>query len=162
VRKSIAHFAGIRVFEEPLIAVWGFTALIDLALLAIAIEATIAGRGRADLDDLVFALWVALALMISPLAWERDILLLVPVYLFGLIAAWQGFQTHEPSRKIAMIAGSTMLAICIASGLIKAIPRPGFSLLLAAYLGAALIFYARLRAELPRGEDSRSTAAGYR
>ena len=150
VRKNIAHFAGIRVFEEPLVAVWGFTALIDLALLAIAIEATVIARGRADLDDLVFALWVALAFMMSPLAWERDILLLVPAFLFGLIAAWQGFQHREPARKIALIAGSAMIAVCIATSLIKGLPHPEFMQLLTAYLGAALILHARTRPELPR------------
>jgi hypothetical protein len=152
VRKSVAHFAGTRIAAEPLFAVWGFTALIDLALLAIAAAATITSRGRADLDGLLFGLWIALALLMSPLAWEVDTLLLLPAYLFGLLAAWQGFQPREGARHVALLAGSAILVICIMTSLIKALPHPGFPVLLAAYLGAALIFRARMRSDSPRGE----------
>lgn len=152
VRKSVAQFAGTASAAEPLFVVWGLTALIDLALLAIAAAATIIGRGRVDLDGLLFGLWVALALLMSPLAWSQDTLLLIPAYLFGLLAAWHGFQIREPTGNIALIAGSAMLALCVVSGLIKAVPHPGLPLLLAAYFGAALILRARMRSELPRSE----------
>ena len=154
VRKSLAHVAGIKILDEPLLAVWGFTILIDLALLAIVVEATITSRERPELDDLLFGLWVALALLMSPLAWEWDALLLIPAYLFALLAAWQGYQPREPARNIALIAGSAILALCIISALIKALPHPGFPLLLAVYLGAALIFRARMRPELPNSQRS--------
>lgn len=147
VRNSIAHVGGIRVSEEPFLAVWGFTALIDLALMAIAAWATITSGGRADLDGLVFGLWVALALLMSPIAWEYDTMLLLPVYLFGLLAAWQGHQPHETASNIPLIAGSATLVLCIAGSLIKALPHPGFPLMLAAYLGAALIFRTRIRVQ---------------
>jgi hypothetical protein len=147
VRKSAAHFAGAASAGEPLFAVWAFTALIDLALLALAAAATIASRGRDDLDGLLFGLWVALALLLSPLAWSQDTLLLIPAYLFGMLAAWDGFQAREKAGNIALIAGGAILAACIVAGLIKAVPHPGFPLVLAAYLGAALIFLARMRSE---------------
>ncbi len=153
VRKSGAYFTGIRIAAEPLLAVWGFTVLIDLALLAIAVTATIKGRERADLDGLLFGLWVALAILMSPLAWERDTLLLLPAYLFGLLAAWDGFHPQQAAWQLELIAGATILAICILTALIKAAPHPGFLVLLAAYLGAALIFRARLRSESPRAES---------
>ena len=152
VRTSVAHFSGTRINAEPLFAVWGLTALIDLVLIAIAAAATITGRGRADLEDLAFGLWVALAVLMSPLAWRQDFLLLLPACLFGLIAAWQSFQLREPTRNLALIAGSAMLAYCIVSALIKAVPGPGFPMLLATYLGAALIFWARMRSESPPTE----------
>jgi hypothetical protein len=152
VRSSVAYFAGSTIATEPLLAVWGVTALIDLALLAIAVAATITGRGRADLDGLLFGMWIALALLMSPLAWEQDMLLLIPCYLFGLLAAWQGFELREAGGNIALIAGSAMLAMCIVSALIKAVPHPGFPMLLAAYLGAALILRARMRLESGGGE----------
>ena len=76
----------------------GIAALIDLALLAIAAAATITSRERADLDGLVFGMWVALALLMSPLAWIEETLLLLPLFLFGLIAAWQGYQSREPAE----------------------------------------------------------------
>ncbi len=95
----------------------------------------------------MFGLWVALALLMSPLAWEQDTLLLLPLYLFGLLAARHSFQARESGRNMALISGSAMLAACIVTGLIKAVPHPGFPVLLAAYLGAALIFRGRMRAE---------------
>ena len=150
VRKCVAHFAGTTIAAAPLFAVFAITALIDLALLAIAAAATITGRERADLDGLIFGLWVALALLMSPLAWIPETLLLLPAYLFGMLAAWDGFQPREAARQIALIAGAAMLAACIATALIKAVPHPGFPVLLAAYLGAALIFRARMRSDLPR------------
>jgi hypothetical protein len=45
-----------------------------------------------------------------------------------------------------------MLAICVASSLIKAVPHPGFPVLLGAYVAAALIFRARMPSESPRDE----------
>ncbi len=131
------------------------TALIDLALLAIAAAATITSRERADLDGLIFGLWVALALLMSPLAWIPETLLLLPAYLFGMLAAWDGFRPREAARQIALIAGAAMLAACIATALIKAVPHPGFPVLLAAYLSAALIFRARMQSDSPRDETGR-------
>jgi hypothetical protein len=152
VRKSVAHSAVTRTAAERLFAVWGFTALIDLVLLAIAVAASITGRGRADLDGLLFGLWVAFALLMSPLAWEQDILFLLPAYVFGLLAAGDGFHPLEPAHRVALITGSAMLAICVASSLIKAVPHPGFPVLLGAYVAAALIFRARMPSESPRDE----------
>ena len=156
VRKAVAHFAG---GAQPVIAVWGFTALIDLALIAIAAAATVTSHGRADLDGLVFGLWVALALLMSPLAWIAETLLLVPLYFFGLIAVWQGFQSSEPAgnfgENIGLIAGAATLVICIVTELIKAVPHPGFPMLLAAYLGAAIILRTRLRSDSLRNEAAK-------
>jgi len=155
VRKIVAHFAGTTIAAEPLFAVMAITAFIDLALLAIAAAATITSRKRADLDGLVFGLWVALALLMSPLAWIPETLLLLPVYLFGMLAAWDGFRRREATRQISLIAGSVILAACIVTALIKAVPHPGFPVLLAAYLGAALIFRARMKTDSPRDETRR-------
>jgi hypothetical protein len=151
-RTSAAYFTGTRINVEPLFAVWGLTALIDILLIAIAAAATIAAQGRADLDDLAFGLWVALAVLMSPLAWKQDFILLLPACLFGLIAAWDRFEPREPTRNIGLIAGSAMLAFLIVSALIKAVPGPSFPMLLAVYLGAALIFRERTRSESPLDE----------
>jgi hypothetical protein len=147
VRKCAAHFAGTTIAAAPFFAVLTFTALFDLALLSIAAAATIKIRGRTDLDGLLFGLWVALALLMSPLAWIPETLLLLPAYLFGTLAAWNGFQQRDASRQVGLLAGSVILAACIATALIKAIPHPGFPMLLAAYLAAALIFRARVQSQ---------------
>jgi len=104
-------------------------------------------------------LWVALALLMSPLAWIAETLLLVPLYFFGLIAVWQGFQSSEPAgnfgENIGLIAGAATLVICIVTELIKAVPHPGFPMLLAAYLGAAIILRTRLRSDSLRNEAAK-------
>jgi hypothetical protein len=151
VRKAVAHFAG---GAQPAVAVWGITALIDLALLAIAAAATITSHGRADLDGLVFGLWVALALLMSPLAWIDETLLLLPLFLFGLLAAWQGFQSRESAGNTRLIAGAATLVICIVTELIKAVPHPGFPMLLASYLAAALILRTRTQSDLARTQGA--------
>ena len=144
VRKSVAHLAGTTIAAAPLSAVIAITALIDLALLAVAAAATMVSRGRADLDGLLFGMWIALALLMSPLAWIHETLLLLPVYLYGTLAAWSGFQRREATRQILLIAGSVILAGCIATALIKALPHPEFAMLLGSYIGAALIIRARV------------------
>ncbi|HEV2170174.1 MAG TPA: glycosyltransferase family 87 protein [Candidatus Binatus sp.] len=145
VRKVVAHLTGTTVLAAPFFTVVAVTALVDLGLLAIAAAASIAGRGRDDLDGLLFGLWVALALLMSPLAWITETLLLLPAYLFGTLAAWHGFRVQGTTGRIALIAGGTILIACIATALIKAVPHPGFPVLLAAYLSGALIFWTRLR-----------------
>ncbi len=144
VRKIVAHFAGTTIAAAPLSSVIAITALVDLALLAVAAAATTISRGRADLDGLLFGIWVALALLMSPLAWIQETLLLIPAYLFGTLAAWDGFQRRDGSRQILLIAGSVILAGCIATALIKALPHPGFWMLLASYFAAVLILRARV------------------
>ncbi len=152
VRKIVAHLAGTTIAGEPFVAVVAITALFDLVLLAIAATATIASRDRTDLDGLLFGLWVALALLMSPLAWIPETLLLLPAYLFGMLAAFSGFQRREALRQIPLIAGAAILTACIATALIKAVPHPGFPMLIAAYLSAALIFWARTKMDSPRDE----------
>ena len=147
VRRVVAHFAGTTIAAAPMSRVIAITAIFDLALLAIAAAATIRSIRRPDLDGLLFGLWVTLALLMSPLAWLPETLLLLPMYLFGVLAAWSGFQRRDASPRKALIAGSVILVACITTALIKAVPHPGFPMLLAAYLGGALIFYARLQSE---------------
>jgi hypothetical protein len=144
VRKGIAHLAGTKIAGAPLSAVIATTALIDLALLAVAAAATTMSRGRADLDGLLFGMWVALALLMSPLAWIHETLLLLPAYLFGTLAALDGFQRRDSTHQILLIAGSVVLTGCIATALIKALPHPEFAMLLGSYFAAALIIRARV------------------
>jgi hypothetical protein len=150
VRKCVAHFAGTTIIDAPFFAVMAFTALIDLVLLGVAAAASIAGRERSDLDGLVFGLWVALALLMSPLAWIPETLLLLPAYLFGTLAVWEAIRPREAAGQILLIAGGAILAGCIATALIKAVPHPGFPVLMAACLSAALIFIARMKSDAPR------------
>ena len=101
VRKCVAHFAGTTIIAAPFFAVLALTALFDLALLAIAAAATIKIRRRTDLDGLLFGLWVALALLMSPLAWLPETLLLLPAYLFGTLAACAKSDDSAPAAPMS-------------------------------------------------------------
>jgi len=162
VRKAVAHFAGTTTIAAPLFTVLAITALIDLVLLAVAAAATITSRRHDDLDGLVFGIWIALALLMSPLAWMAEMLLLLPAYLFGMLAAWEGFQRREASRHVTLIAGAAILTACIATVLIKAVPHPGFWAVLATYISAALIVRARMQSDLPRDEAGKIADQGLR
>jgi Glycosyltransferase family 87 len=163
VRKAVALFTGTTTIAAPLFTVLAITALIDLVLLAIAAMATITSRGRDDLDGLVFGMWLALALLMSPLAWMAEMLLLLPAYLFGTLAAWQGFQRRDASRRHVMLnAGAVILTACIVTALIKAVPHPGFWAVLGAYISAALIVRARLQSDLPRDKPGKIADQGLR
>jgi Glycosyltransferase family 87 len=153
VRRAVAHFAGTTTIAAPLVTVLAITAIIDLVLLAVAAAATMTSRGHDDLDGLLFGMWIALALLMSPLAWMAEMLMLMPAYLFGMLAAWQGLQRREASRQVMLIAGAAMLTVCIVTALIKAVPHPGFSAVLSAFIAAALIVHARIRSESQRDED---------
>ncbi len=155
VRKVVADFAGTKVFDAPLLPLLTIVTLIDLVLLAIAATASLAIRGRNYLEGLLFGMWIALALLMSPLAWLPETLLLLPLYLFGMLAAWNGFQPREAARQISLLAGAALLTLCIMTALIKAVPHPGFAALLAAYLGGALIFRARIKMDSSRDETRR-------
>ena len=162
VRKAVAHFTGTTTIAAPLFMVLAITALIDLALLAVAALATTTSRGRYDLDGLVFGMWLALALLMSPLAWMAEMLLLLPVYLFGTLAAWQGFQQRDASRHVMLIAGTAILTACIVTALIKAVPHPGFWAVLGAYISATLIIRARMQSDLERDEAEKIAHQGLR
>ncbi|MGC1189941.1 MAG: hypothetical protein WA861_05095, partial [Candidatus Binatus sp.] len=63
---------------------------------------------------------------------------------------------------VMLIAGAAMLAACIVTALIKAVPHPGFSAVFAAFVGAALIVRARMRSDLPRDEAGKLASQGLR
>ena len=63
-----------------------------------------------------------------------------------------------PRREHRLIAGGATLVICIVTEVIKAVPHPGFPMLLAAYLAAALILRARTRSDSARAEAAKIPA----
>ena len=90
-------------------------------------------------------------------------LLLLPVYLFGTLATWQGFQRRDASRRHVMLdAGAAILTACIVTALIKAVPHPGFWAVLGAYISAALIVRARTQSDLPSDEAGKIADQGLR
>jgi Glycosyltransferase family 87 len=58
------------------------TAAVSIVLVIAAALETLAARERA-LDGIYFSLWLALGLLLAPIAWHHEIVLLFPLYFFS-------------------------------------------------------------------------------
>lgn len=61
------------------------TAAVSVVLVIAAALETVAARARA-LDGIYFSLWLALGLLLAPIAWHHEIVLLFPLYFFGALS----------------------------------------------------------------------------
>ncbi|HUY37977.1 MAG TPA: glycosyltransferase family 87 protein [Candidatus Binataceae bacterium] len=59
-------------------------AAVSLVLVVAAAIETTAARAR-SLDGIYFSLWLALGLLLAPIAWHHEIVLLFPLYFFGAL-----------------------------------------------------------------------------
>jgi Glycosyltransferase family 87 len=139
-RRSVVDALGTARGATVLGLTYAITALLDLALVGVAAAITVRSGGRGESDGLALGLWLALALLMSPLAWIHETILLVPLYLFGLLGVWRVIERRRRPLNWAFVVGAIMLVLCVLTDLIKALPHPGFVALLAAYVSAALIF----------------------
>jgi hypothetical protein len=62
------------------------TAAVSIGLVIAAALETVAAREHA-LDGIYFSLWLALGLLLAPIAWHHEIVLLFPLYFFGALSA---------------------------------------------------------------------------
>ncbi|MGC1679394.1 MAG: glycosyltransferase family 87 protein [Candidatus Binataceae bacterium] len=60
------------------------TAAVSLILVIAAALETVAAGAR-SLDGIYFSLWLALGLLLAPIAWHHEIVLLFPLYFFGAL-----------------------------------------------------------------------------
>lgn len=61
-------------------------AALNLALVIAAAWQTVAA-GERGLEGMYFSLWLALGLLLAPIAWHHEIVLLFPLYFFGGLSA---------------------------------------------------------------------------
>ena len=73
-----------------------------------------------------------------------------------------GLRRRDASRHVMLNAGAAILIACIVTALIKAVPHPGFSTVIAAYISAALIIRARMQSDLERDEAGKIAHQGLR
>ncbi|MFZ0889021.1 MAG: glycosyltransferase family 87 protein [Candidatus Binataceae bacterium] len=123
----------------------GLTAILDLAVIAGAAAVTLNAPDDPETDGLCFGLWLAVALLISPVTWLHELPLLLPLYLFAGALMLRG--------RIDQRAGFWLLAI----GLIGFVAtyfwvplremRLYFIMTVATYIGACMLVASRS----PRG-----------
>jgi glycosyl transferase family 87 len=126
-------------------ATGGVTAVLDLAVVAGAVAATLKAPEDRETQGLCFGLWLVVALLISPVTWLHELPLLLPLYLFASAAALHGgigsragfwllaiglagfVATYfwAPLREMRLyfiMTGTTFVAACV---LVNFVPRAG-------------------------------------
>jgi hypothetical protein len=108
--------SGIAVSRYALVAA------IDLLLLVAAVRATLRFAIREDPEGCLFALWIATAIMLQPVAWDYDLtLLLIP---FGQMAS-AAARRRVSGRTLAMALASYLLIWCWEVGAAASAPGIG-------------------------------------
>lgn len=119
----------------------GLTAILDLAVIAGAAAVTLDAPDDPETDGLCFGLWLAVALLISPVTWLHELPLLFPLYLFAGASMLRG--------RIESRTGFGLLAISLV-GFVATyfwVPlremRLYFILTVATYIGACMLVASR-------------------
>jgi hypothetical protein len=79
---NLVSLLAARIATPSWWSVFASTAALNLLLIMAAALETIAAREQ-GLDGIYFGLWLALGLLLAPIAWHHEIVLLFPLYLFG-------------------------------------------------------------------------------
>jgi len=119
--------------------VYALTATDDLLLVAIAAwPASRSTRTGGPSDGIAFSLWLGAAILMSPLAWPHETLLLLPLYLFEFLAAREA-SNWNTTNGWPFVTAVAIVAACALAELIKLLPAPGFPALFVTLLAASLV-----------------------
>ena len=122
------------------------SSVMSVGVLALLVMMTLRTTDSdANVDGLVYGLWLAAGLLFSPLSWLHEFPLLIPVYLFAGAVAYQTIQKGGAEHKFALLAGILMLGVCIVPELIHQLPflQPPYMVPIAAFIGGALLLWSR-------------------
>jgi Glycosyltransferase family 87 len=129
---EFSYRAAAWVSGKPLpshTALAALSIIAGAAVLAIIIAATLYAKASDNAEQtLVFSLWVASGLVLSPLSWVHEFPLLDLAYLAGFVVAWRAFRTIRNPRWLLLVSGVVILAVCLAPELIRQMPplRPPY------------------------------------
>src|SRR5260370_12374292 len=79
----------------------------DIVVLGLTIRATLLDRNRGDPDWRIYSLWIATAIMLTPVGWHHYLVLLAIPFVQMVASASQG---RSSSRAIWMAVGSYLLS----------------------------------------------------
>jgi hypothetical protein len=106
----------------PWIAVIAVTVILDIGLAAVLFWATSDAANDSVSDGLVFGLWLIAMVLISPLAFWSELVMLFPAYIFASIAAWRLSISGRAFPGLEVVAGAILIGICAAVELVTALP----------------------------------------
>jgi hypothetical protein len=125
----------------PWMAVIGVTLILDIGLAAVLLWATSKAANDSVSDGLVFGLWLVAMVLVSPLAFSNELMLLFPAYIFASVAVWRLSIPGRAFPGLGFVAGAILVGACAAVELIKALPdfRPQMLTALLTFVGTTLI-----------------------
>ncbi|MGH7815574.1 MAG: glycosyltransferase family 87 protein [Candidatus Binataceae bacterium] len=146
VYPAIVRITGAGGHFEAAALTGALTLAIGGILLAAAAFVTMRASGAANSQGLALALWIALGLEMSPVAWPDELPLALPIYLFAALIVGELYRRGHRATLSGWFIGGVALAggigihdfTSILPGL-----HPRFLALILVYLGAAMILHAR-------------------
>jgi hypothetical protein len=134
-----ASFA--KAGEPPWIVVIVGCMILDLGIMAVLFWATSTAANDSISDGLVFALWLNAMVLISPLSWRSELVLIFPAYLFASIAALRALDDARAFTRMGFLLGTILIGTCAAIELIKALPdfQPQTLTALLVFIGTTII-----------------------
>jgi hypothetical protein len=130
VYRLASYFSAPAAPSWPLIG--AITAVLDLIIVAVLAFATL--RASTEEDGLVFGMWLAAAVLLSPLAWRHELVLLFPAYLFAYQAAVRIFSS---GISYAGLAALVPVIVCLVGEIQGGLPSIGPRVLIPIVLLAA-------------------------
>ena len=99
------------------------TVILDLAIVAVLFWTTSRHANDSISDGLVFGLWLVAMVLVSPLTWRPELVLLFPAYIFAAVAALRASAEGRASNGMGLIAGAIPIGVCAIVELIKGLPE---------------------------------------
>ena len=175
VRSSMNHVALLpsvygwcaslaKTGEPSWIVVIAACMILDMGIMVVLFRATSTRANDSISDGLVFALWLIAMVLISPLAWRSELVLVFPAYLFASIAALRGSIDGSAISRAGFLVGTIPVGTCAAIELIKALPdfQPQTLTALLVFVGTSTILkswmYASQRSGYRTSQSARLAA----
>jgi hypothetical protein len=126
----------------PWIVVIAVTLILEIGVVTVLCWATSRAGNDSISDGLVFGLWLIAMVLISPLAFWSELVLLFPAYIFASVAAWRLLNAGRAFPGLGFVVGTFLIGTCAAVELIKALPdfQPQTLTAPLVFIGTTIIF----------------------
>ena len=128
--------------SPPWMAAIAVTLILDIGLAAVLVWATSNAANDSVSDGLVFGMWLVAMVLVSPLAFWSELVMLFPAYIFASIAAWRLSNSGRVFPGFVAVAGVILIGTCAAIELVKALPdfQPHMLESLLIFIATTIIF----------------------
>lgn len=132
------------------VVVIAVTVILDIGIMAVLFWETSRAANDSISDGLVLSLWLIAVVLLSPLAWRGDLVMLFPAYIFTLVAASRVSIEGRVFTGMGFAAGAILIGFCAVAELRKSGDfRPQTMTALLTFIGTAIILRSWIDAEEP-------------